>query len=206
MKNKILDRFISLIKKYYDYDDVKLQEIRYGLESLYLSIFKIIVIIIISFFIHTTKELCAFFLSYGLLRITAFGLHTKKSIECWFLSLTSFSLIPFLIKTMHINNNLLIILSLVSIIIISIYAPADTEKRPLINRNKRIIYKIISITISLIYTFIILMKINNYINNLLIFSLLLESLLILPISYRLLGLKYNNYKHYKGRRDKRWNY
>ena len=203
MKNKILDRFISLIKKYYDYDNVKLQEIRYGLESLYLSIFKVLVIFLLSFFIHTTKELCIFFSTYGLLRITAFGLHAKKSFECWILSIITFLLIPFLIKKIYINNTLLIILSLVSIIIISIYAPADTEKRPLINRNKRIIYKIISITISLIYTFIILMKINNYINNLLIFSLLLESLLILPISYRLLGLKYNNYKHYKGRRDKR---
>lgn len=202
MKDKILDGFITLIKKYYNYDDVKLKEIRYGLESLYLSIFKTIVILILSFFIHTTKELCLIFIFYGLLRLTAFGLHSKKSIHCWILSIITFSLIPYLIKTLNINSNYLIYLSIIPIILIFIYAPADTEKRPLINKKKRTIFKIISCIVSIIYMFIMILSKNSYIIKLLFFSLLLESILILPITYKLLGLKYNNYKRYKERRKK----
>ena len=48
MKNILLDSIINNIKKYYNYDEVKLKEIRYGLESLYLSLTKIIVVIILS--------------------------------------------------------------------------------------------------------------------------------------------------------------
>ena len=197
MKNKILDRIIHIINKHYNYDETKLLEIRYGLESIYLSLFKMIVIIILSIFIHTTKELCLIFIVYGLLRLFAFGLHTKKSIHCWILSIITFILIPYLIKVLKIDNNILIPLSILLVILISIYAPADTEKRPLINKKKRIIYKTISITLSTLYTLIIYFNSEYYIKNLFFFSLLLQTLLILPISYKLLGLKYNNFKSYK---------
>ena len=46
MKNKILDFLMENIKKNYNYNETKLKEIRYGLESLYLSIFKFIIIIL----------------------------------------------------------------------------------------------------------------------------------------------------------------
>jgi accessory gene regulator B len=78
-----------------------------------------------------------------------------------------------------------------------IYSPADTEKRPLINKKKRIVYKVVTIIISIIYISIIFIKKDIYLSKILFFSIFLETLLVLPISYKLLGLKYNNYKRYK---------
>lgn len=194
MKNKIIDSIIELIQKYYNYDKKEINKIRYGLESIYLSLFKLIIIILLSFIIHTIKQLCIFLLFYCLLRLTAFGLHTKKSIHCWILSLLTFTLIPYLIKVLIINKNIMLITCLITIIIFIIYSPSDTEKRPLINKRKRLIYKLISLIIVLLYTFLI---INNYkYSNYLFFAMILQSLLILPLSYKLLGLKYNNYKRY----------
>ena len=203
MKNKVLDFFIKNIKKYYNYSDTKLLEIRYGLESIYLSIIKFIVIFIISFFITTTKELCLFFLTYGLLRLFAFGIHAKKSIHCWIISILTFGIIPFLIKNYNINFNINITISIICLLLIIIYAPADTEKRPLINKKKRIIFKILSIVTTIVYIFLIIFTKNNYIKNLLFYSILLETIFILPITYKLLGSKYNNYKLYKERRNKK---
>lgn len=199
MKNKILDFIMNNITKYNNYNDVKLKEIRYGLESLYLSISKVIIILIISIFIHTTKYLCLFFITFGLLRLVAFGLHTNKTIECWIGSLSIFTLIPYLIKdNIMINYTLSIIL----LIIICIYAPSDTKKRPLINKKKRLIYKVLSIILSIIYIIIIFTTNNLIFKNTLFFSLLLESILILPTSYKLLGLTYNNYTSYKRKEDR----
>ena len=206
MKNKILDYIINIIKKYYNYNDLKLKEIRYGLESIYLSIFKIIVIFIISYFIHAIKELCIFLLFYYPIRITGFGLHTKKSIHCWIASLTTFTLIPYLIKTMIIQKNIIISIIVLLIVLIIMYAPADTEKRPLINPKKRIIYKILTLFISVVYLLIIIFTKNNYLINVLLFAVLLETLLILPISYKLFGLKYANYKRYIRKEVKKWDY
>ena len=201
MKNKILDTIIKNIKETNNYDDKKLLEIRYGLETLYLSIFKLIIIIIISFFIHTTYYLCLLFAIYGLLRITGFGLHTKNSLQCWIFSITIFSLFPFLIKHLAINTTFLYIASLVLLILIIIYAPADTEKRPLINKKKRLVYKIITSIITIIYVLIMFITKNLILKKLLFFSIFLEVILILPISYRLLGLKYNNYISYKRKEE-----
>ena len=52
MKEVVVNSIISNIKRYYNYDDVKLAEIKYGIESLYLSMFKTLVIFIISFIFH----------------------------------------------------------------------------------------------------------------------------------------------------------
>ena len=201
MKDILLDSIINNIKKYYNYNDVKLKEIRYGLESLYLSVIKVIVIIILSIFIHIFDILCMFFVTYGLLRLICFGLHTKKSIQCWLLSITTFLLIPYLIKTITISDQTLLLSSIILLILIGIYSPADTEKRPLIHKRKRIIYKILSIIITSIYLLIICLTKNILIKNLLFFSILLETILILPTSYKILGLKYDNYKSYKRKED-----
>ena len=197
MKNKILDGIITNIKKYYNYNDTKLLEIRYGLETLYLTLFKLIIVLIISIFIHTSKELCLLFLIYGILRLTGFGLHTKNSIECWILSIGTFSLIPYLIKYLIINPIYMYYTFPIIILLIILYAPADTEKRPLINKHKRLIFKILTIITTIIYLIIIMFTNSIYIKKLFYFSIVLEILLINPLSYKLLGLKYNNYKLYK---------
>jgi len=197
MKEVIINKTINTIKKYYNYDETKLLEIRYGLESLYLSIIKIVVIVLISIITHTIKELCLLFLFYGILRLTGFGLHAKKSIHCWIYSIAIFNGFPLLIKCLNIENNYLLISTIILLPFLSIYAPADTEKRPLINKKKRIVYKVVTIIISIIYISIIFIKKDIYLSKILFFSIFLETLLVLPISYKLLGLKYNNYKRYK---------
>lgn len=77
------------------------------------------------------------------------------------------------------------------------YAPADTEKRPLINKKKRIIYKVLTLVITFIYLVISLILKNQTIINALYLSTILETIQILPVTYKLYGVRYNNYKNYK---------
>jgi accessory gene regulator protein AgrB len=93
---------------------------------------------------------------------------------------------------------------LVSILCLSIYAPADTPKRPLINKKKRTIYKILTIILSFIYAIAILcIKNNIIITNTLLYSMLLESFLVAPLTYKLFGVPYKNYKNYKRKESKK---
>ena len=197
MKNLIINNTINNIQKYYKYDDIKLKEIKYGLETLYLTIFKTIVVFIISALINTTKELLLIFIFYGLLRLTGFGLYAKRSIDCCISSLILFVGIPVLCKKLTIDINMASTILMIALILLFIYAPADTEKRPLINKKKRIIYKLLTSITTIVYIFIINLTKNITLQNTLFFSILIETLLVLPISYKLFGLKYNNYKNYK---------
>lgn len=204
MRSKIINNIMNQIKKYNDFDEIKLQEIKYGLETVYLTIIKTIVFILIAILLNTIKGLLLFMLFYGIIRLTGFGVHAKKSLHCWISSIVIFVIIPILIKYVVLNNYILYVGSITSIILLSIYAPADTPKRPLINKRKRNIYKISTIIISIIYFITIIMMKNNYIfTNTLFYSLLLESFLVTPFIYKIFGVSYKNYKTYKRKEDKK---
>lgn len=197
MKNLVVNGIMDNINRYYNYDKVKLSEIKYGIESLYLTISKTIIILIACTLLKVTKPLLLLFMFYGIIRLTGFGVHAKKSWHCWVTSLTMFIGIPLLISKLNINNFIIIITYSICMLLITKYAPADTEKRPLINKKKRVLYKVLTIIITFIYLVISLTIKNSIIINTLYFSILLETIQILPITYKLYGVKYNNYKNYK---------
>ena len=204
MKDIVINNIMNQIKKYNNFDETKLSEIKYGLETIYLTIVKTIVFIIIAIILKTIKELGLFMLFYGLLRLTGFGVHAQKSIHCWISSIIIFVLIPILIKYVEITNYILYPLLLISFIVLMIYAPADTPKRPLINKKKRNIYNILTIFISFIYIIAILyVRNNNIIINTLFYSMLLEGFLVAPYTYKLFGVPYKNYKNYKRKEKKK---
>lgn len=198
MKELVVNGIMNNITKYYDYDNTKISEIKYGIESLYLTITKTIIIFIISFILNITKELMLLFVFYSLIRLTGFGVHAKKSWHCWVTSLITFVLIPLLIKYVTLNKEFIIISYTIFTLLLLEYAPADTEKRPLINKKRRIIYKVLTILLVISYLiYSLIQKDNITIINTLYFSILLETILVLPCTYKLFGVKYNNYKNYK---------
>lgn len=198
MKELVVNGIMNNITKYYDYNNTKINEIKYGIESLYLTITKTIIIFIISFILNITKELMLLFVFYSLIRLTGFGVHAKKSWHCWVTSLITFILIPLLIKYVTLNKEFIIISYTIFTLLLLEYAPADTEKRPLINKKRRIIYKVLTILLVISYLiYSLIQKDNITIINTLYFSILLEILLVLPCTYKLFGVKYNNYKNYK---------
>lgn len=197
MKDLLINSMMNKITRYSNYDDTKLKEIKYGLSSLYLNITKLIVIFGLSYFFGNLRTLLILMGLYSILRLSAFGVHAKKSIHCWIASLFTFTLVPIICEKILINFYLRLMISISCIILLAIYAPADTEKRPLINKKRRTIYKITTFITSLIYVALITQIKDNILNNCIVFSLLLATFVVLPITYKLFGVKYNNYKNYK---------
>ena len=98
MKKCVLDFCINSIKKNCDnkYNDEKIAEIRYGLEAIYLTITKVIIIWTIAILLNIFKEMIILMLLYNLLRMTGFGIHAKKSWMCLISSSIIFLGCPFL--------------------------------------------------------------------------------------------------------------
>ncbi|MBR3660453.1 MAG: accessory gene regulator B family protein [Bacilli bacterium] len=198
IKNYLINSSMNLINELGQYNEEKQAEIKYGLEGIYIAVSKVVVILFTSAILGLFKEAIMFLLLFNALRIVAFGLHASKSIYCWISSSISFLLIPYLSKTFEFPNIFYIVVSTISIISFILYAPADTIKRPLINTKKRHIYKLLSILLASIFIILIFIINNLLIKNLLTFALILETILILPITYKIFKLPYNNYKNYKG--------
>ena len=197
MKDLLINSAMKNIERYKDYDKVKLAEIRYGLGNLYLTITKTIVIFTISYLLGNIKTLLLLMALYSILRLTGFGVHAKKSWQCWIASLITFLVLPYLCEVLRINYIAKIMLCMFCIILLAFYAPADTEKRPLINAKRRRMYKVASAFLGVFYTILCAFIKDNIVSNCLFFALLLETIVVLPIIYKLFGVQYNNYLHYK---------
>lgn len=195
MKEKFLNNSVSFITKYnntYSRDDI--DKIKYGLEGLYLTVTKLIIIILISIILGIFKELLLVLIFFNIIRYPAFGVHADKSITCLITSTTIIIGLTFLIINTPIPIINKIIISILSFIDYLLFAPADTIKRPLTNKRKRKYRKIASCVVSLIYIIIIFTIKNDLISNTILTALIIEALLINPCIYKLLGMPYNNYK------------
>lgn len=198
MKKVILNACMKSVKKKFpSYDNDKLEIIEYGLESLYLTLTKTIIIIVLSIILGIFKKTLLLLLLYNIIRFSAFGLHASKSYQCLIMSLTMFVGAVYFCEYINLSLEIKSIISLICILLMALYAPADTEKRPLINNKKRKKYKILSIISSMIFAILIVIFNEKTISNYFFIGLLEATIVILPISYKILGLSYDNYKKYK---------
>ena len=198
MKKLIINKCMELVTTYNkDLSQRDIDKIKYGLEGLYLTITKLIFIIIISIILGIWKETLLLILIFNGIRLTAFGVHAKRSIDCLISSTLFFILFPILCIKLTIPLIIKVILFIPLTVLIGIFAPADTEKRPLINKKKRKIYKMLSIMISIIYMTIAIVIKDNTLSNCFIFAIVIQIIIMLPITYKIFGVSYNNYKTYE---------
>lgn len=193
MKKIIIGNIMNYLKKKTKYDEIKLKEIEYGLVSIYLTFSKILIIILLAYLLGIIKEVLIFMLFFNILRTTGFGLHATKSWICLLSSTTLFIGIPLLCIYLNLNTYIKIIICVIGILLMFKNAPADTKKKPIVNRKRRIILKIISTILSIIFSVSAIIIKNTFISNCLIFALILENIMISPSVYKLFKLPYNNY-------------
>lgn len=196
MQKVIINHWMNIIKKHNNYDDIKLTEIKYGLTGIYLTITKLIVVLILSFILGITKHTLILLFFFNIIRLTSFGIHAKKSWICLVSSIGLFIGIPLIIKHFKINLVLKVILGIINILLIYIYSPADTKKRPIVNPTRRKVYKYLSTLIAIIFVIISFFIKNYYIQNSLIFALIIQNILISPLTYKIFNEPYNNYINY----------
>ena len=91
MKKFLLKHIIEFIKtNNSNITEMQLEEVEYGLESIYLTITKMIIIFSLATILHILKEVIILTIFYNIIRSTAFGLHATKSIYCLITSLIMF--------------------------------------------------------------------------------------------------------------------
>ena len=134
---------------------------------------------------------------YNLIRTVSFGIHLSSSLSCLITSAVAFLGTTILCKYCIIPINIKIIIGLLEIPYIYLHSPADTEKRPIVNPKRRLIYKLLStiIAIGMIISSILIK--NTFVSNSFILALLIQCIIISPITYKLTKQKYNNYIYYQ---------
>lgn len=178
-------------------DQLTKDKIKYGLESFYILITKLVFIFFVAWILNIALEVLIFLFLYNIIRTTSFGLHATKSWICLVSSTLIFILVPMMCLYVDIPINIKTILGFIGTICMIKNAPADTYKRPIINPKRRLIYKILSTIIALGLTITSILLENTFWANCCIMALVVQCFMISPLVYKLFKLPYNNYLKYQ---------
>lgn len=187
-------------KKMPEIDDEKAEVILYGIQLIIGEIPKIFIIFGLSILLGIGWYMLFAYIVMIPYRAVSGGFHLKTHIGCIIgTSIFYFGNI-FLSKALmlqDIQKYILIGITFIfGVIMISLYAPADTENVPILSKKERKIKKILSyiiLTVTLIITFFIK---DNVISNILIIGTLLQTMTITRIAYKITKNKYG-YETYK---------
>ncbi len=196
IKSKFLDYSLGLITRYNNYSDSDMEKLKYGLEGLYLTITKIIIILILSLILDMFKETVIVLILFNIIRYFGFGFHAGKSYQCLICSIFNFIAIPYIYMNIALSDYVLGIICALCIVGFILYAPADTVKRPLPNKKKRTIRKLLTVLTAIIYICLIFILKNDYLSKLLISAMTIQAIAVNPLTYKLFNQPYRNYKNY----------
>lgn len=175
------------------------ENVQYSLEILLINILKSIQVYFISFLFGLLFETFIMNLAYVLLRWHANGWHAKSSIACSLFGIATFVGIPFVLQetSFTLSTPWMLILSVIILLCVFLYAPADTEKNPLVSVSERKRKKLFALISAFSIICVSLFLVGAQVGTLLIIGLLVEILMIHPLFYKLNKRSYKNYENYQ---------
>lgn len=197
----MIEKFCNYIlskmkKKMPEITDEQGEAILYGLQLLVGEAPKMILLFGVSFICGFGLEMLFAYFAIMPYRTASGGFHLHTHLGCIIGSVVFYYGIIVISKFLVLDSiakYILIGLSFIfGILMVSIYAPADTENVPIISKKERKQKKILSY-ITLILTLVVAIIIKNQVySNILIVGTIIQSLSITRIAYKLTNNKYGH--------------
>ena len=175
-------------------DDEKAEVINYGLQNIVGEIPKIFITLGIAY-IFGIFELTLFtFVALFLYKGASGGIHLKTHIGCILLTTAFYCIIPFVSQYFVLDGIVKVITIILAwiwgMIMIKLYAPADTESVPILEEKVRKKKKIVSYITYTLGLFAALIIQNSTITNILILANVIQTITITKFMYKVTNNKY----------------
>ena len=177
-----------------DVDDERAEVINYGLQNIVGEIPKVILVFIIAYILGIFKWTLFTFIILFVYKGASGGIHLKTHIGCILFTTAFYCLIPFASQYLEVSDLVksitILFVWIFGMVMIKLYAPADTESVPILQskvRKKKRIVSYISFSVGLL---IALLVKNQMISNIIILSYFIQTLTITKIAYRLTKSRY----------------
>ena len=195
MLDKICTFLTNRIRKEMpEIDDEKAEVINYGLQNIIGEIPKIFITFGIAYLLGILPLVLFTYFALFIYKGASGGVHLKTHLGCIIMTTAFYCLIPFasqyFVLTGIIKYIVIAATWIFGMIMIKLYAPADTENVPILDkkvRRKKQIISYISFSIGLLVALLIK---NDTISNILILSNLLQTITITKFAYKITNSKY----------------
>ncbi|MBU3157713.1 accessory gene regulator B family protein (plasmid) [Clostridium estertheticum] len=194
---KITKIFIKFIIANTEKSEEEIEKVQYGFQIIIMNLFKMIILFLTAYFLKIGIYTLVAFMVFGIFRSFACGVHANTSLNCIIINYIVFLGDVFISINFSLNKSSVVIMYIISLILVSLYAPADTEERPLVSENYRKKLKIRAISVVLTFTLISLLIGNSIYMNIITIAIIEESILITPLAYIIFKKPYKNYENVK---------
>ena len=197
----MIDKFCAYLtkkirKEMPEVDDERAEIIMYGLQNIIGELPKGIIILMIAYILGIFKLTVISILIIAPYRCVSGGVHMKTHIGCIIYTLLLYSGSSLLGKYIVLTGNVKIMLAIAiwifCMIMIKLYAPADTENLPILRKKERKQKQILSYIIITSEILIAIFIKNTTISGIIIFGDLIQTLTITRIAYKVTHNKYGH--------------
>ena len=195
MIDKITEFLTNKIRKEMpEIDDERAEVINYGLQILVGEVPKTFIMLVVAYLLGVFKLTLITFLILMPYRTFSGGFHLKTHIGCIVTTCLFYcgtALLAKYITFIEISKYIItIVLGIFGIIMIRLYAPADTENVPILSKKVRKQKQVLSYITFIVGLAIALIIKNNIVSNIIIFGYLMQTCMITKLAYRLSNNKY----------------
>ena len=195
MVDKITEFLTNKIRKEMpEIDDERAEVINYGLQILVGEVPKTFIMLAIAYLLGVFKLTLITFLILMPYRTFSGGFHLKTHIGCIVTTCLFYCGTALLAKYIAFDEIskyiITIALGIFGIIMIKLYAPADTENVPILSKKVRKQKQVLSYITFIVGLAIALIIKNNIVSNIIIFGYLMQTCMITKLAYRLTNNKY----------------
>ena len=187
---------IKMREKMPDITDEKAEIILYGLQLIIGEIPKMFILFGLSFLLGLGWYMVFAYIAVMPYRATSGGFHLHTHLGCILSTIIFFYgniLISKFLVLDNIQKYILIGLSLIfGILMISMYAPADTEEVPIISKKERKTKKILSYVMLTLTLVVALFVPDRMMSNILIIGSIFQSISISRLAYKITKNKYGH--------------
>ena len=181
-------------------DNERAEVIKYGLEIIIGEIPKLILLVVVAIILKIGWLVVFAYLTMLPYKVMAGGFHLKTNIGCLIGTFTVYYgnvLISkyMVIEPIYLKYIIIIATWIFSIIMISLYAPADTINLPILRKKERKTKKILSYIFATIMLIGSLVIKNNTLANILLTNVIVESVCISRLAYKITKNEYG-YENY----------
>lgn len=196
MIDKFCEYLVNKIRKQMpEVDDEKAEVIFYGIQLIVGEIPKIFLMFILGFLLGLWWQTLLAFILLLPYKTTSGGFHLKTHLGCFICTNLVYCGNAFISTIWNFPNEIskyitILAIWIFGIIMVSIYAPADTENLPILTKKERKTKKILSYIFLSINMVVALFIPNTIISNLIIIGTGLQTISITRIAYILTKNKY----------------
>ncbi|MBP2031889.1 accessory gene regulator B [Clostridium algifaecis] len=165
-----MNKFITcLVKKISEsnpqFSNLELKKMEYGLVCTFDEITKFVPYFFIFWLFSLQKYYLVALMFFCPIRLFSGGYHAKTYWGCFFISFIIFGIIIILGKYISIAKNLLIILTVASLVLICIFSPVDNINKRIKSQERRLKLKHLSIIVTLLLSIACYFIPNKFLNT-----------------------------------------